>query len=59
LAPYYAARIHAELLQSLGRPGEALVWLRRVLPGLPAGEPAARRPVVEARIRALEAQIGR
>lgn len=53
-APYYAARIHAELLCALGRPGEALAWLRQVLPGLPADDPAARREVVVERIRALE-----
>ena len=57
-APYYAARIHAELLQALGRPDEALAWLRSLLPTLPAHEPAARRTVVEARIRALEAATG-
>jgi hypothetical protein len=53
-APYYAARIHAELLLALGRPHEALAWLRRVFPGLPEHDPAARRAVVAARIRALE-----
>jgi hypothetical protein len=53
-APYYAARIHAELLRALGRPAEALAWLKHVLPGLPADEPAARREVVMARIRELE-----
>lgn len=53
-APFYAARIHAELLQALGRPHEALTWLRQVLPSLPAHDPAARRSVVEARIKALE-----
>lgn len=58
-APYYAARIHAELLQALGRPDEALAWLRQLLPTLPANEPAARRAVVEARVRALETATGR
>jgi hypothetical protein len=57
-APYYAARIHAELLCALGRPGEALAWLHRVLPTLPADEPAARRAVVEQRIKELEAMAG-
>jgi hypothetical protein len=57
-APYYAARIHAELLCALGRPGEALAWLRKVLPTLPADEPAARRTVVEQRIKELEAMAG-
>lgn len=57
-APYYAARIHAELLVQLGRPDEALAWLRQILPRLPAGDPAARREIVVQRIKALEAQLG-
>lgn len=57
-APYYAARIHGELLRELGRPAEALAWLRRVLPGLPPDDPAARREVVLERIRELERQVG-
>ncbi len=55
--PHYAARIHAELLRELGRPQEALAWLRAMLPTLPAGDPAARRDVVLARIQALEAEV--
>jgi hypothetical protein len=58
-APYYAARIHAELLLTADRPAEALAWLRRLLPRLPADDPAARRSVVEARIKALEEMTGR
>ncbi|MFZ5493834.1 MAG: hypothetical protein ACOZE5_00670 [Verrucomicrobiota bacterium] len=57
-APWHAARIHAELLRELGRPAEALAWLRRVLPALPANDPAARRAVVEQRIKELEAIVG-
>lgn len=57
-APYHAARIYGELLRELGRPAEALAWLRGVLPGLPADDPAARRDVVEQRIRELEALVG-
>lgn len=53
-APYYAARIHGELLRELGRPAEALAWLRQILPALPAHDPAARREVVVARIAELE-----
>jgi hypothetical protein len=53
-APYYAARVHAELLRALGRPAEALAWLRKILPSLPADDPAARREVVIQRIRELE-----
>lgn len=56
-APYYAARIHAELLRELGRPQEALGWLRRVLPALPADDPLARREVVLERIEALEREV--
>jgi tetratricopeptide (TPR) repeat protein len=56
-APYYAARIHGELLRELGRPAEALAWLRQVVDTLPANDPAARREVVEERIRALEREV--
>ena len=57
-APYYAARIHGELLRELGRPQEALDWLRQVLPRLPADDPAAGRALVLARIQALEQELG-
>ena len=57
-APYHAARIHAELLRELGRPAEALAILREILPGLPADDPAARREVVEQRIKELESLLG-
>lgn len=53
-APYYTARIHAELLRALGRPQEALAWLKQILPGLPADDPAARREMVIQRIKELE-----
>jgi hypothetical protein len=56
-APYFAARIHGELLRELGRPAEALAWLRQVAVKLPADEPAARREVVLARIAALEREL--
>ena len=56
-APYYAGRIHAELLRELGRPREALDGLRRMLPRLPADEPEACRAVVLARIEALEQEL--
>lgn len=57
-APYYAARIHAELLRGLGRPEEALAWLRQILPALPEDDPLARRDVVVERIKALEQELG-
>lgn len=56
-APYYAARLHADLLVQLGRRQETLAWLRQVLPTLPAADAAARREVVQARIRALEESL--
>jgi tetratricopeptide (TPR) repeat protein len=56
-APYYAARLHAELLTELGRPQEALAWLQQILPALPADDPAARHDVVQARIRLLEQEL--
>lgn len=56
-APYYAARMHAELLRRLGRPREALAWLVRLYPGLPAGEEGG-RDIVLARIRELERALG-
>jgi len=58
-APYYAARIRAELLRELGRSREALAVLREIVPGLPAEDPAAGRAVVLQRIKALEAEWGK
>ena len=57
-APYYAARIHAELLRRQGRKAEALAWLVKLHPGLPPGDDAAARDVVLARIRDLERELG-
>jgi len=56
-APYYAARIHGELLRELGRPAEALAWLRHIQPGLPENDPAAQRAVVQERIKGLEQEV--
>lgn len=56
-APYYAARIHAELLCEMNRPQEALAWLRQILPALPGDDPLARREVVIGRIKALEQEL--
>jgi len=53
-APYYAARIYAELLKRLGRQREAYVWLRQLYPTLPPGEEAAGALIVLERIRGLE-----
>jgi hypothetical protein len=53
-APYYAARIHGELLRRLGREREAYLWLCRLHPNLPADNPEAMAEVVLKRIRGLE-----
>jgi hypothetical protein len=50
--------VHAELLRELGRNAEALAWLRKILPDLPADDPAARREVVLQRIKELESVVG-
>lgn len=57
-APFYAARIHAELLRQLGRRQEALEWLVRVHPTLPRDVPEAMPGIVLARIRELEEELG-
>lgn len=56
-APYYAARLHAELLRRLGRKMEAYVWLKSVHPTLPPHYEAASAGLVLGRIRALEAEL--
>ncbi len=56
-APYYAARIYAELLAALGRKREARDWLRQLLPQLPADQPDARRAVVADRLAVLEREL--
>lgn len=57
-APYYAARLHAEMLRRLGRNAEALAWLKRLHPTLPEDHEAAAAGVVLARIREFERQTG-
>lgn len=58
-APYFTARIHAELLRDLGRPGEAYDYLRELYPTLPTMQenPAGGRDVVLERLRDLEAEL--
>ncbi|MEO0796483.1 MAG: hypothetical protein AAFX93_15040 [Verrucomicrobiota bacterium] len=58
-APFYAARIHAEVLKRMGRYQEALDYLKALYPTLPPTEvnPQASREVVMERIRELEDQI--
>jgi tetratricopeptide (TPR) repeat protein len=56
-APYYAARIHAELLRRMDRKAEALAWLVQVHPALPSGDASGADIVLE-RIRDLERELG-
>jgi len=56
-APYYAARLHAELLRRLGRKDEALGWLRALHTRLPSGDEGAAADVVLQRIRDLELEL--
>lgn len=56
--PYYAGRLHAEMLRRAGRPEEALAWLVRLHPQLPPGDEAAAADVVLGRIRELEKILG-
>ena len=56
-APYYAARIHAELLRRLDRPREAYDFLTALYRELPKDDPYAQTGVVLERIRQLEAEL--
>ncbi len=56
-APYYAARLHAELLRRLGRKAEALEWLVALYPQLPPDDESAGAALVLARIRDLEREL--
>ena len=55
--PYYAARLHAEMLKRLGRKAEALAWLVQLHPQLPPNDEAADASTVLARIRELEREL--
>jgi len=57
-APYFAARLHAELLRRLGRKEAALAWLVRLHPTLPPRDEAAGADLVLSRIRTLEQELG-
>ncbi len=57
-APFFAARLHAELLRRLGKKQEALAWLVTLHPQLPAIDEAAGADLVLTRIRALERELG-
>jgi tetratricopeptide (TPR) repeat protein len=57
-APYYVARLHAEMLRRLGRKAEALAWLVKLHPTLPPNDDGAARDRVLERIRELERELG-
>jgi hypothetical protein len=56
-APYYAARLHAEMLRRAGRKAEALEFLVRLHPSLPPNDDGAARETVLERIRELEREL--
>ncbi len=58
-APYYAARIQAELLRRIGRKAEALACLTELYPRLPLSDETAGAALVLSRIRSLEAELGK
>jgi hypothetical protein len=55
--PYYAARLHAEMLRRAGRDSAALQWLVQLHPQLPRDDEAASADMVLARIRELERRL--
>ena len=56
-APYFAARLHGEMLRRLGRKADALEWLTKIHPQLPVDETAACADLVFSRIRNLEREL--
>jgi hypothetical protein len=56
-APYFAARLYAEMLKRLGRKAEALAWLVQLHPQLPPNDESAGAALVLARIRDLEREL--
>ena len=56
-APYYAARIYAELLRRLDRKPEAYAFLKELYPTLPKDDMMAQAPIVLERIRELEDEL--
>ena len=57
-APFYAARLHGELLRRQGKKAEALAWLIRLHPLQPPDPEDPKADVVLARIRTLERDLG-
>lgn len=56
-APYYVARLHAEMLRRAGRRAEALDWLVKLHPQLPTEDESAGAAIVLGRIRDLEREL--
>jgi hypothetical protein len=56
-APYFAARVYAELLRRIGREQEAYAWLCRIHPQLPVDDESAMSGLVLWRIRELERRL--
>lgn len=57
-APYYTARIHAELLRRQGKNAEAYAFLRKLYEtAQDEGDPRANTPVILERIRDLEKEL--
>ena len=57
-APYFTARLHAELLRRLGQKAAALAWLVNLHPQLPPTDESAGAALVLSRIRELERELG-
>ncbi|MEM7790795.1 MAG: tetratricopeptide repeat protein [Verrucomicrobiota bacterium] len=57
-APFYAARIYAELLKRMGRDEKAYAFLRELHAQLPDDNPLAHKPIILERIRDLEDKLG-
>ncbi len=57
-APYFAGRLHAELLRRAGDPARAYRYYREWYPTLPADDRYAMPGLVLERIRALEEELG-
>lgn len=56
-APYFAARIYAELLRRQGQDVEAYEFLKGLFQRLPDDDPYAQKNIILERIRELEAQL--
>ena len=57
-APFYAARIYAELLRKTDRLAEAYAFLKVLYDELPDDNPFAQKPIILERISELEAELG-